>query len=366
MKKYTLPMLYAYASDGKRIKEWQVSAVPKKDGTAEIVRCHGFQGLKKQTFVLPIKEGKNLGKRNETTPFEQAVSEARSLWNSKIDEGYAEELVKHTAIDKPMLAKPIEDGRNAVFPADLQPKLNGIRCIVHRISKKEFRFVSRKGKEYITLAHLIPDLEHIMTVGMVLDGELFTEGISLNKISQLVKKYRPGETEKIQYWIYDMPSWDGPWETRTDAMRRLGVDNTNNIIFTPTIRVINAEEAWSIVDAWIDEGFEGGILRNLDGEYEPKRSNNLLKMKKFLDEEFEIIGGKEGKGRDKGCVIFQCVTNTGKDFWVRPMGSVEDRQRWMKDLPKIIGKELTVKFLEWSDYGIPQGNTVGVVIRDYE
>ena len=50
---------------------------------------------------------------------------------------------------------------------------------------------------------------------------------------------------------------------------------------------------------------------------------------------------------------------------MRPKGSVEKRQQMFKDLEKIIGKELTVRYQELSEDGIPIF-PVGIVIRDYE
>ena len=92
-------------------------------------------------------------------------------------------------------------------------------------------------------------------------------------------------------------------------------------------------------------------------------------MKEFQDDEFEIIGGKEGTGTDTGCIIYRCITADGKEFDARPKGTVEDRQQMMIELPDSIGKMLTVRYAEYSDDGIPQ-HPVGIpeaqVVRDYE
>ena len=60
-----------------------------------------------------------------------------------------------------------------------------------------------------------------------------------------------------------------------------------------------------------------------------------------------------------------CQLDNGKEFHVRPRGSRDLRREWFKDLKNIVGKELTVRFQELSEDGVPIF-PVGVVIRDYE
>jgi DNA ligase-1 len=142
------------------------------------------------------------------------------------------------------------------------------------------------------------------------------------------------------------------------------------IKLTPTQLVYSYEEAKKFHDQCVADGFEGAMLKNVDGLYMFQyNSSDVEKMKEFEDDEFEIIGGKEGTGTDEGCVIYRCKTKDGKEFDARPRGSVEDRQQMFKDLPNDIGKMLTVRFAEYSDDGIPQ-HPVGIpeaeAVRDYE
>jgi hypothetical protein len=99
-----------------------------------------------------------------------------------------------------------------------------------------------------------------------------------------------------------------------------------------------------------------------------KRKHNIsypVKYKEFMDEEFEIIGGREGEGSDEGCVVLKCqVVGAGK-FDVRPRGTKKHRRQMLKDLPKLIGKPYTVRFFGWTEDGIPQF-PVGITCRDYE
>ncbi len=153
-----------------------------------------------------------------------------------------------------------------------------------------------------------------------------------------------------------------------EHVAKLGPDSP--VKLTPTISVSSYEEAKTQHDKWVEMGFEGGMLKNKNGIYMFQyNSNDIEKVKEFEDEEFEIVGGKEGVGTDTGCVIYRCKTDEGKEFDARPRGTVEDRQQMFLDLPNDIGKKLTVRFAEWSDDMIPQ-QPVGVpeaeAVRDYE
>ena len=119
-------------------------------------------------------------------------------------------------------------------------------------------------------------------------------------------------------------------------------------------------------DTWVNMGFEGGMLKNIQGLYMFEyNSNDLEKVKSFEDAEFEIIGGKQGTGTDEGCVIFRCKTKDGLEFDVRPRGTQEERREMYNNLDSYIGKPLTVRFPELTDSGIP-AQPVGIAVRDYE
>jgi hypothetical protein len=88
------PTLIGEASTGKA-KMWQISVRPATPSNAEIVVTHGYVDGKKQTGVKLITSGKNIGKKNETTPLEQATLDARAQWQKKKDAGYTEQSVAH-------------------------------------------------------------------------------------------------------------------------------------------------------------------------------------------------------------------------------------------------------------------------------
>ena len=84
---------------------------------------------------------------------------------------------------KPMLAG-IYVPLAAKFPVDVQPKLDGLRCMV---TADDLVLRSRCGKTY-TLPHIADQLAGILPTGAIADGELYIHGVPLQAIVSLVTR----------------------------------------------------------------------------------------------------------------------------------------------------------------------------------
>ena len=84
-----------------------------------------------------------------------------------------------------------------------------------------------------------------------------------------------------------------------------------------------------------------------------------------VPDEYMIMDAEEARGRDVNTVVWICETPSGDSFKVRPKGSLEKREFWLKNKLKFIGKFLTVQYQNLTDAGIPRF-PVGIGIRDYE
>jgi hypothetical protein len=102
-----------------------------------------------ESIPLLVKP-KNVGRANETTPHDQAVSEIMSKFNGKRDNGYAEvgkESEAKPIYPLPMTAlKYIEAKHRLVWPCAMQPKLDGVRGCY---DPETGEFSSRGGHAYI-------------------------------------------------------------------------------------------------------------------------------------------------------------------------------------------------------------------------
>lgn len=331
-------------------------------------------GGKLQSTSTTITEGKNVGRANETTPWEQCQLEAESLWTNKRDRrGYSETVPtgKQDKKLRPMLAKTYEAGK-VKYPAFAQPKLDGIRCIA-TLQKGGFTLQSRQGKEFVSLGHLHTALQSTFDKcgEVILDGELYNHELKndFQKIVSAIKRDKPSsDTSLIQYHVYDVINDDDFYNRNRFLKKNLQVNK--NVKLVTTLDIDNHDHLLERYQSFMGDGYEGAIVRHLSGKYEiDKRSSNLLKFKEFMDDEFVIVGAIENKGKQEGQCSLICKTKKGTEFAVKPKGTEQEREQYWNDWQagKLKGKLLTVRFFSWttSEQPVPRF-PIGVGVRDYE
>lgn len=363
-----LPTLYHKARTGG-IHSWKIWT----EGPDKVTE-HGLVTGKKQVDRVTC-EAKNVGKKNATTAKEQAELEAKAMHKYRLDRKYS--LTEKKAQDTvllPMLAKKFEDRKkkNVVYPGSIQPKLDGVRALARWVIETEntghtyktierVELVSRNGKQY-NCPHITAELERVMPKNMVLDGELYVHEVGFQTVSSWIKKLQK-ETKQIIYNVYDAPESDNrddlSWIDRLkvlDRMAKVLKDyKTEHLAVVPTYSVPDEKAAYKYQEKFVSEGYEGAIFRNDAGLYQyGYRSDDLLKIKTFDDAEFEIVGYTDGKGRDKGTVIWICKTPGGDVFNVRSKGEYTTRKQWFAEGQVHVGKMLKVKYFGMSDEKIPR------------
>jgi len=363
-----LPTLYRSDSKNK-IREWSIEIITDEEYPFFVV-THGLQGGLKQQQTTIIKEGKNKGKSNETTAIEQCTKEANALWLKQKDKGYRETLDNLDEVKQylPMLAYTFEDYKHKVkYPALIQPKLDGTRCIAV-IKDHKVTFLSRKGKPITTMGHIERELEQLEDC--VLDGELYNHDMKFDKIIGAIKRdTKNDDSELIQYHVYDIVDINEFFIQRYAKLRYLLIDfpvyflekSFKYIKLVETFVIGSEQQALSYRDEFISKGYEGAMYRSTNSYYKINgRSKDLLKLKKWQDAEFEIVNGTMDK---LGECVFECMTKSGDYFSVKMEGTHEDRVDQYQDLDCYIGKMMTVKFFELTKDGIPRF-PVGLRIRE--
>jgi DNA ligase-1 len=311
-----------------------------------------------------LVKGKNIGRANQTFPEEQAKLEFQRAIQKQKDKGYLEDGEEETILPLPMLAHKFTDrGSSVKWPAYVQPKLNGQRMLFD--GEKGW---SRGGKIILpeVIAHIKEALGELPS-GMILDGELMLPGNQLLQESmKAIKKYRPGVSETLQYWVYDIVHTRLPFKERYERLRGLHTPQTedNPIIVVSTQMVKDQEalyEAHSYFVAW---GYEGTMVRSGDNGYDIGHRNvQLQKVKDFVDGEFLIVDVVEGEGRFKGSAIFVCDNGDGEEFSCSPEGEMGYRRELYQNRNSLIGKWLTVRYQELSNKRIPIF-PIGVEVRE--
>lgn len=382
----TWPTLYKITKGGKT-QVWDITVVPllgTGSGTgpgeepngpdwSSIIVKHGQDGGKIQTANQEIRQGKNLGKSNATTPLEQAVYEAEAKWLKQKDKGYSEERCGASLALKPMLAHKYEDHKAKVtFPAYLQPKLDGVRAIAHKHDGKVDLW-SRQGKQHVGLNHIRSSLLEVMLDGEMWDGELYVHGMQFQKLVSLVKKDQAG-SGSVKYHVYDTVSDTLSFKNRfarldeaLEANDDLSID-CHLVQRVTTLTVEYAEQVESYHQQFVEKGYEGVMLRVGDCSYlQGYRSHQLLKVKAFQEAEFKIIDVVPGVGKMVDQGIFVCVTEQGREFRATPKGRDSLREEYLTNKTKYIGKMLTVIYFSMTDgYNAVPRFPVGKAIRTYE
>jgi ATP-dependent DNA ligase len=346
--------LYSRTSTGA-INVWKAWT----EGAEVVVEWGQLNGAYQQSRFTALE--KNAGKKNATTAEQQAEKEVAALYVKQLRKKYSEtleEAVTSEAI-KPMLAKTFEDHKSKVkWPAYGQVKLDGLRAMAYLKDGKAV--LHSRGNKFYTLPHIQKQLEGILTPGMILDGELYTHGTSLQTINSYVRGQKP-ECATINYNVYDVVS-DKPFWGRLNDLN--GLPTAQNVLKVETFTLMSEEDAVVYQAQCVGEGYEGAMIRSAAGLYRyGHRSADLLKMKTWQTEEFPILGHKVGKGKFEDVPMIVCGLPNGQTFDVTPTGTMAERRELLEGIESHIGKLYTVKFFNYSPKNVPLYPT-GVGIRD--
>ena len=247
-------------------------------------------------------------------------------------------------------------GNEKIF---ISRKLNGTRTAF--VGDK---CMTRQGKEYKGLDHIISDLQKIVGTKMFVDGELLyknKEGLSDSEAFQKgtgIAMSKDNDKSELKLVIFDMfpldEFWSGkskePYSNRKKQLieldkkiKELGTENLE--IVQMCYEGYDHSEIWKWLDYAEQNDWEGVII-NLDTPYECKRTKNLIKVKKFYTYDLEVIGVEEGTGRNKGTLGALVVKYKNNTVNVGSGFTDEERSYYWNNQDEIIGRVIEVKYKE--------------------
>lgn len=380
-----LPTLFQRDSKGK-VRQWRVWT----DGDAIVVE-HGVQNGKlqeKRTVAKP----KNKGKVNETTGESQALLEAQSKWTAQVDrDDYHEDVNLAGCQTRPMLAHDYHKVGHRVDwnRVIAQPKLDGLRLVAgHRYRKDDHRYqeengiglfemMTRKGEVH-NVDHLIDSAHSLFRRANELlieegypeclgvDGEVYLHGRPLPWINSRAKKYYKGETETLEYHLFDLVAPGVPFEVRYSILEQafgdMFLSETNgDLVLVPCDLLPDAAWLGRQHGTYIEAGYEGLMIRHTDGAYAVgDRSADLFKYKLFFDEECRISNVWEDKN---GNAMLTVVRRNGVVVKVTPKRTHDERKAMLEQPGELFGKWITVKYQGETPDGSLQF-PVGLTIRE--
>ena len=260
-----------------------------------------------------------------------------------------------------MLGTPIDKvklkGNEQIF---ISKKLNGTRCAF--VGNK---CMTRQGKEYKGLDHIIRDLQKLVGKNMFVDGELLyknTEKLSDSEAFQKgtgIAMSKDTDKTDLKLVVFDLFPLEEFWRGKSDFtysyQKNYYLNELRNEIIrlkTENVEIVpicyegtDHTEIWKWLD-YAEENDWEGIIINLDTPYECKRSKSLIKVKKFFSCDIKCTGIEEGSGRNKGTLGALVCDYKGNEVRVGSGFSDSDRKHFWQHSEDVVGKIITVKYKE--------------------
>lgn len=260
------------------------------------------------------------------------------------------------------LGTPLEkvklNGNEKIF---ISRKLNGTRCTF--IGDK---CMTRQGKEYKGLDHIVASLQKLVGTDTFVDGELVyknKEGLSDSAAFQLgtgLAMSKSDDKSELKLVIFDIFPLEEFWsgkskETYSQRHKRLKELEVEIVMeeLEENLEVVEMfydgydhSEIWKWLDYAEEHDYEGCII-NLDDCYECKRTKNLLKVKKFKEIDLRCTGVNIAtSGKYKG--LMGSITCKYGDSTVDVGSGFDDstRQYYTDNPNEIIGKVISIKYKE--------------------
>jgi DNA ligase-1 len=280
---------------------------------------------------------------------------------------------------KPMLAykvgkKPVDWSENVY----IQPKLDGVRCVIKLGDNNEVQAFSRTGKPWLNIAHITNSLHYFFTQhpDIILDGELYNHDLrdDFNKIISLVRKTKPTPSDRaeasnlVQFHCYDYIEtvMDQPYGYRMNQL--VTSDIYSYCVIYVESKLVNSKESANIIHQYnLNNGYEGSMLR-LDRPYQQKRSYNLQKFKDFQDAEALIVGYEEGKGKRENTLgKFLMQDDDGNQFGCPPGKGYNYKSltNILNNIHDYMGQKATFTYFERTPAGSYR-HPLFKTIRNYE
>lgn len=279
---------------------------------------------------------------------------------------------------KPMLATDWKKIKKIEYPIYCEPKLDGVRCLMivqWWPDSTLVEFLSRTGKEYSTLDHITNHIEQYIDKTespegkFILDGEIYSDELTFQEIVSAVKAYKPNSL-KLHFRAYDVVTEGIQSERRAALIPLVNAIGSEFIQHIEWHLAHSEQRVMQLHEEFVGRGYEGAILRDLDGKYaQGQRSRELMKVKEFDSEEFVFKNFEFGQ-RGVEDLIAVCWTADGNtEFRAKMIGTAAQKHDLYdrNNRDELEGTSLTVKFFGYTEggAGIPRF-PIGISFRNYE
>ena len=327
--------------------------------------------------------------------WEQVMLEAKHLVKEKLDKGYREiekdpdeysesELNKilggvvtsQNGVPKPMLAKQVDKVTNTkIFDREwyASRKIDGLRCLIYMGEDGKLHTASRGAMDYDASMYEILSNQTLIGLfkenkGLIMDGEAYHHGLSLQQLNSIARTQKTATDYSIlQFYWYDVvdvnSTFDERWAYMNDIKDAYNLSfdpekifkrDELRIQFVPQQLVSGYDNMLKLHNQYVEEGWEGLVIRDPDVVYRPNgRTNDMIKIKVYKSEDFLVTGYELGL-RGSEDMVFICETSDGKEFKAKPLGDRLQKEEYVENFDSLYkGHVGECKFFYYSDDGVP-------------
>lgn len=344
-------------------------------------------GLERDAHIRVQMRVKAINKEYVDKGYKQLTKSADDYSIEELDEIVGKYKTFKDGLLKPMLCKMAKNVTNK-NTFNLQyfasRKINGCRVLIYYDGKE----VHAKSRTAIMLDfplyHIIshPLIKKLFKANpnLILDGEAYKHGLPLNVISGICRNNSNAkDLGRLEFYMYDIVDISLPFTERLKKMikikkllnldfnpYRIWKENELKIQFVPQVPVSGWDNMMKLHNQYVEEGWEGLVIRLADAKYGPgKRNNNMIKIKQYLDSEFKVIDYKLGL-RGVEDMVFVCETEDGKIFKAKPRGDRQTKEDYITNWDFYKGKYATCKYFSLSSNNIPQQPCLVCFRFDYD
>jgi DNA ligase-1 len=209
-------------------------------------------------------------------------------------------------------------------------------------------FISRQGNPYHA-----PDWFTDSFPERPLDGELWMGRGTFAELSGAVRRQIPDDSQwqRIRFMVFDLPDSPAPFDRRLNILRSLvAAHSSPYLCLVEQFRVSSRKALEARLNAVVTGGGEGLMLHRGDSLYNGGRSDDLLKVKTYLDAEAVVLAHIPGKGKFTG-MMGSMVVETADGLRFRLGTGFSDVERAN---PPPVGSRVTFKYYGKTRRGVPR------------
>jgi len=257
------------------------------------------------------------------------------------------------------------------WPVIVQPKLDGerMRALCNPGTSIEPFLLSSTERIILSMSHIQKELSIIRNI-IELDGELYSHGWDFDKINSIVSRTKNfhEDSDKISYHIFDIVSDKPQIKRLIELLNLFKKYSFNHLKLVPSIPCHSLQEIMQQYNYFLEQGYEGIIIRYIKSPYVRKRSRFILKFKPKKTDIYKIIDIIEGSGEHTGMVgSFVCQ---GFDITKFKVSAGEfnhsDRKIIWENRKSVIGKFLLISYQNLTSNQTPRFGIAKEIVNAVE